>query len=45
MLACVAVAFSLEKLVIFSYCFSLVLIFYHGVFGKLLVVLRMRDCE
>lgn len=42
---CTAVAFSLEKLLIFSYCFSLLLILYHGVFGKLLVVCRMKDCE
>lgn len=41
----VAVAFSLEKLLIFSSCFSLLLIFCQGVFGKLLVVLRMKDCE
>lgn len=40
-----AVAVSLEKLLIFFYCFSLLLIFCHGVFGKLLVVLRMKDCE
>lgn len=40
-----AVAVSLEKLLIFFYGFSLLLIFCHGVFGKLLVVLRMKDCE
>ena len=41
----IAVAVSLEKLLIFSYRFSLLLIFCRGVFGKLLVVLRMKDCE
>jgi len=42
---CIAVAFTLEKLLIFSYHVSLLLFFHHGVFGKLLVVLTMKGCE
>lgn len=39
------VAVSLEKLLILCYCFSLLLVFYQGVFGKFLVVWSMKGWE